>query len=328
MDRNLKINSQAPGKVILWGEYGVLVGGPAAVFSVDRYAKCSLDPCATSNTPAEWSIEATGVLNERIKASVEELAFSPKYQNHVIAHVIHELAESVDLVAFPKIAKAILDTSSFLTENKKIGIGSSAAICTATYAAFCKLAGVEPSLHGAFSIHKRFQNNQGSGADVAAAWHGGSFRFQSGNIDPIQMINSNLWKFFWSGRSSNTTTHISRFHSWLERSSSKPINNLIEVSKSLFECTNITKELKYYIEALRELDSNAMLGIYDGQHEQMHKLAKDSCVAYKPCGAGGGDIGAAVSDDIEALESFSEQALQIGFHEIKLNISERGIYVE
>ena len=32
----------APGKIVLWGEYAVLAGAPAAVMAIDRYASCAL----------------------------------------------------------------------------------------------------------------------------------------------------------------------------------------------------------------------------------------------------------------------------------------------
>ncbi len=329
MDRNTTIVSSAPGKVVLWGEYAVLDGSPAAVAAIDRYAKSRLI-IKSENHDAGWAIQSTGVTNLNLVETIEELSTNPLYQDHIISHILLELAKVIDWSMLEQNLFVQLDTTDFEENQKKLGIGSSAAICVSTYAAFCKLADIKPSLATALSIHQNLQNNTGSGLDISAAWYGGILKFQSGLSEPFKLLESGDWRFFYSGRPSKTQSQLVKFRSWLETSPVEPLSNLKSASSRLFECQSGSEIVKYmpaYADALRELDRRGNLGIYSSEHDIMHKLASETKVAYKPCGAGGGDLGAAISDDPEAMQRFSIKARAHGFTEMKFNISEHGVHV-
>ncbi|NIR97720.1 MAG: hypothetical protein GWN54_10245, partial [Gammaproteobacteria bacterium] len=89
---------------------------------------------------------------------------------------------------------------SFQDGGHKLGIGSSAAICTAVYGAFCELLGVGPSLTDALAVHRSLQSGSGSGIDVAAAYLGGSLRYQLRGerppaADPFHLPDDLLLRF-------------------------------------------------------------------------------------------------------------------------------------
>ncbi len=80
-----------------------------------------------------------------------------------------------------------------------------------------------------------------------------------------------------------------------------------------------------YTEQLQALDAAARLGIYSPAHRQLNRLAIDAEVVYKPCGAGGGDVGAAISDDEARLDRFAAAAANIGITMIPLEKAQHGV---
>ena len=60
----------------------------------------------------------------------------------------------------------------------------------------------------------------------------------------------------------------------------------------------------------------------------MKSLANQEGVLYKPSGAGGGDIGLAISTDLDALDRLVESAEKMGLKEIDAQIQDAGVRVE
>ena len=73
------------------------------------------------------------------------------------------------------------------------------------------------------------------------------------------------------------------------------------------------------------LDQAAILNIFTQEHARLGKLAAASGVLYKPCGAGGGDIGIAFADDPEGLANFRQQAAADGFLPLDLEMATHGV---
>lgn len=145
--------ARAPGKLVLSGAYAVLVGAPALVVGVDRYATARADL-----QPTFRSAEVEAALLEL----EEELG-----QNALIRHPF------VD-------AQALRQGSG--TESRKLGLGSSAAILVASLAVvLADLRGApaptEEIWRRALRAHARAQGG-GSGVDVDAATYGGVRVFQ------------------------------------------------------------------------------------------------------------------------------------------------------
>jgi phosphomevalonate kinase len=84
-----------------------------------------------------------------------------------------------------------------------------------------------------------------------------------------------------------------------------------------------------YIHALRKMDEAATIGIYSIEHQYVATAAQRHGVLYKPCGAGGGDLGVALSDDPSKLRLLTE-ALERdhnNFAIIELEIATHGLTV-
>ena len=216
------------------------------------------------------------------------------------------------------------DTSAFYSRGTKYGIGSSAAICTATCAALASWLGKPLQYDGALRAHRLLQGGQGSGIDVAAAFHGG-WCGSDRERRPLQPgPRTSDFQFVWSGHSARTTDHLRRFRAWQARADGGPLDALVQASEALFEHTSM-ESLSHYRLTLQNFDSAADLGIYSGSHRKLDELAMKSQVVYKPCGAGGGDIGVAFSRDPQALQHFSELAEQHSFQTLALEIADHGV---
>ncbi|MEZ5561286.1 MAG: hypothetical protein R3E86_22440 [Pseudomonadales bacterium] len=327
------IETMAPGKVILWGEYAVLLGAPALVMAVDRYAICHLNPEGRA-----WGFSAAGFAGaDHTLTRAQLLAAEPPEPgdvSYVPWHVLHGL-ETADL---PPGGRMHIDSRSFYQGSSKLGLGSSAAVSVAVYAAFCRLLNTDPDFRTALHIHHNLQGKLGSGIDIAAAFFGGLLRFQREGAtvnaghppyepEHWQLPSDLRMRFIWAGHPASTSDHVRRFQSWLARGDTRAVDALADCSRELFTSADLHASLVAYIDALKRLDDNAALGIYDASHKHLDHLAKDSGVIYKPCGAGGGDIGVAFGTDIEAIDGFVARAEAAGFAAVDLETASHGIQI-
>ena len=85
--------------------------------------------------------------------------------------------------------------------------------------------------------------------------------------------------------------------------------------------------MKDYIGALVQLDRDAQIGIFGPGHKAAMGLAERHGVLYKPCGAGGGDMGVAFSTEDGALSGFKRGVEERGLNVVKLEIEEDGVQV-
>jgi phosphomevalonate kinase len=83
-----------------------------------------------------------------------------------------------------------------------------------------------------------------------------------------------------------------------------------------------------YGNALQSFDSAHRIGVYSAGHDEMLRRAGKAGVAYKPCGAGGGDIGIALDTDADRLDAFAATAIDAGFVPLDLQMDNSGVTVE
>jgi len=312
---------RAPGKAVIWGEYAVLAGAPALVMAVNRFARVSIVPNGDG-----WRCRARG-FEGRVTISAESLLTADPGGAGAAAPLI-AAARALDLSHLPTGAEVELDTRAFYDKatGAKLGIGSSAAVCTAACAALATLAGREVTFADALAAHRCLQNTKGSGIDVAASFHGGLLHFQEGRASRTGWPANLDFRFVWTGVSASTPDRLSSFSAWRARSDGKLLAQLGDACSGLFERMDMER-LGEYVSRLRALDREARLGIYTEPHQRLHKLAISNQVVYKPCGAGGGDIGVAFADNEhnETLEAFAEAARKLSFHPLSLEIAPHGI---
>lgn len=210
----------------------------------------------------------------------------------------------------------------------KLGIGSSAAICTAASVAIAEFLDQPFTESLPLAAHRLLQGKAGSGLDVAAACHGGLIRFQSGQTSPAQWPESWVYQYFWVGQSAKTSAHLARFGDWRDSADTRALDELCQASESLFGDPQLSR-LADYVARLKAMDQTARLGIFSEPHERLHALANQAQVVYKPCGAGGGDIGIAVSDhpdQLNELIAVTQQDSQNTFLTLDLEIAAHGVH--
>ncbi len=173
----------APGKVMLAGEYAVLDGGLAVLVAVDRRARATLARAPVA--PSPFLVAARDVVAEKL---------------------------GVDAAA--PFARIDVDTNPLRDRDRKLGLGSSAAATVAAIGLACGLAGVtDPGvIRGlAHVAHARAQGRRGapgSGADIAAATHGGVIGFRAGAVEPVTLPTDLQLAFVWTGAPADTATLV------------------------------------------------------------------------------------------------------------------------
>ena len=312
----------APGKAVLWGEYAALTGAPAAVMALNARAQVHITP----SQDALWHFKTSGFESPNTACAPERLP-PPSDQNFCATVTTHwGLNCLADLSDRP--LNVFTGTDAFYHHKQKLGLGSSAAVCNAVYRALCELSGRMASVTEANEIHRAWQGKRGSGLDVACSWSGGTVILQNGQTQPLSLPEGLQWQLVWSGKSAETVSHIHRFNDWLSRGDIAPLNRLAKCCADLANGHLNLPALAAYIEALRQLDHEAGLNIFTQEHASLGNIASASGALYKPCGAGGGDIGIAFAESEAQIARFAAQAQAHGFQILDLEIAEHGTRVE
>ncbi len=314
------IQYRAPGKAVVWGEYAVLEGAPAMVMAVDRYASAKIEPGA-----GQWDLTSTGFDDEACLSGPALMQLAAEESEGVAGLVRAAIAALGDPVLPTSAARIHTDSHYFHQNGIKLGIGSSAAVCTATCAAIAEFLDRPFAEDQALTAHRLLQGKGGSGLDVAAACRGGMIRFQSGVSNAATWPADLHYRYFWVGHAAKTSAHLIRFSDWRKGGRRASLDALCQASEQLFHEMDLP-HLREYVSCLKNMDEVAGLGIFGEAHQQLHELAKQGQVVYKPCGAGGGDIGIAVSDKPSHLDQFIGLATRDSILTLDLEIAAHGVH--
>tara|TARA_R110002049_G_scaffold54869_34_gene152504 strand:+ start:1540 stop:2445 length:906 start_codon:yes stop_codon:yes gene_type:complete len=291
----------APGKIVLSGEYAVLGNAPAIAMAVNRRAVASI---VTTPQPSATDTQ-------------------------LLASVCQELGiERSEL-------NVLQDTDAFYSaqdrSGRKLGIGSSAALTVA----LCRLlapAEIEEGalLQVAHAAHRRFQGDAGSGVDIATSVTGGLLCYRREPVwrRSLAWPSGLHYKVLWSGVAASTVAKIDK----LQRQEHKDsVARLASVAETMADCwmsgngAAVLSAHVEYLAALRQFDSDHQLGVFAAGHDALCIAAETLGLAYKPCGAGGGDIGIALSNDTDILDQFVAQARAAGFLPLDLQLDPQGV---
>jgi phosphomevalonate kinase len=319
------IAASAPGKFVLSGEYAVLDGAAAICVAVDRRAVVTIETHGGDHSvvSAPGFSTATG----RFTAGDGRLTwlggggdfglFESVWNASRPAAIEGPLAISLDTMLFR-------DAGS----GRKIGLGSSAALTVAIATALASLGGADaaPAAHEA---HRQFQGGSGSGVDVACSIAGGviEYRMEDRRSTPVAWPDGLYCSVLWSGIATGTKGQLVRFG---DQPASPARDELCEASEAAAvalaggEAAEVLAELGRYTQALRRFDETHGLGIFAAGHAELVERAAGQGLVYKPCGAGGGDIGVALATSRASLASFEQTAAHSGFTRLELGIDPRG----
>ncbi len=327
--------SRAPGKLVLLGEYAVIDGAPALVAAVDRFVTATLtegstaDPCQLDAPellahPRTFTLGANGVTwtdetDERTALVSTALA----------------IALEDGLLNANQTIKLTLTNPQFFHDGHKLGIGSSAAATVALAKLLLPANQSIPAVHElAERIHCRFQGGQGSGIDIAASTWSDTIRFQRRRneapaVERIDWPASLHWLALWTGSSASTRgflTKVKRLQQTdpkrydacfgqLRALAQAGIQQLTERTVEAF-CRTVDR----YHDAMAALGDAANVDIVSAPHRALSALSRQCGAAYKPSGAGGGDIGVAFGS-VESIRALTKAASQHGFEALPMGFA-------
>lgn len=315
-EQRILATASAPGKVVLSGEYAVLVGAPAVCMAIDRRAHVTVE--ASDSEHHVVSRVARNSKPCRFKSSdgvIEWLDAGDDFS------LLEAVWESTGLAPTSNVSLQ-LDTSEFsdVATGNKTGIGSSAALTVALTAAFRELNSGEQNSNApelataAFDAHHKFQGGRGSGVDIATSVAGGLIEYVMNGRETHQLSwpEELAYALVWTGAPASTTQKLDR----LARSTPRPSRAALVYSARRLgkawrkgRADNILNEYHDYINVLREFSVDHDIGIFDAGHAELVLAARADGIVYKPCGAGGGDVGIVLADSAAAVESFLANAL-------------------
>ena len=292
--------ASAPGKVVLYGEYAVLDGAPAICMAIDRRARARVSDSDTdfhrvlapgfTEVEGRFRVDAGGIdwlQGERTFSLVDAVLRAVGFSS-----------------SDPLLIE--LDTSAFLdpVSGRKLGVGSSAALTVALLSALAASANV---LADAIDAHRRLQRGAGSGLDVATAIHGGLIEFcmHKRRISALDWPRGLNYRLVWSGIVSDTQGKLAQ----LREATAAPSRSALarsarKMASAWGSAAAVLGEYPAYIEQLRQFSVDHGLGIFDAGHEQLSQAAAAEGLIYKPCGAGGGDVGVLLGASAAQLDEF------------------------
>lgn len=252
----------APGKLMLLGEYAVLEGARAMVAAVSRRAYGTTNLAAPPPTP--------------VVAAALDLAESHRYAR---------LGESVTI-----------DTRSFQSGGIKLGLGSS-AVAALLAMALATESDDETTLQLAIEAHRRAAGGEGSGVDVAAAFHGGIIATarQPALVTPLPSRCAGLHlSILAAGNSASTTAFIGACRaapSWAQWV--RVLGALAGEGIEAWSQQDAPRVLSVFARAGRAMEGlgrDAGVPVVTPEIAAIMTAAEKRGAAAKPSGAGGGDV--------------------------------------
>lgn len=315
---------------MLLGEYGVLEGGPALLAAVDRRAYVSLEAAE------KYSVHAPGWLPEELFFELHPTTHRPIWGAPADGKRL-ALLDTV-LRSMPAVAKApvrfLLDSRALFDGDKKLGIGSSAALCVALIGAWSQHLGQTLDLADYQVTHFGFQGS-GSGADVAVCHQGGVIRFS--RLQPIETTHLPAGlklAFVWTGLSASTEALLQQLAQYGQEHPTLYFRIMATLQDAADWAMRQADRLDDWLAALAEFvlilkafAQQTGLPVFRSPHAELTALAERQGVIYKPMGAGGGDLGLVATDDADALRIFCAEVAARGLKVLELALASEGLKV-
>ena len=321
-----RITASAPGKVVLSGEYAVLNGAPAICLAVNRRAVVTIEETDDDH----HVVVAPGHVDEPRRFLVRAGVFGwldSSDEFELLEHVWRATG-----IRRRGGLSLCLDTSAFLDPVRgcKTGIGSSAALSVALAFALDALApGEFDPVSAAHEGHVSFQGGLGSGVDIATSAAGGLVEYvMKGRVTTRLPMPAGLEsRLLWSGSPASTGKKLEK----LSKHGPQPsIDALVFSSKRMASAwesgsaDEVLTRYREYISVLQEFSADHDLDVFAAGHDELTRLAAAAGLVYKPCGAGGGDIGILLADAAARADDFVAESLPEEFQALDLRLDERG----
>lgn len=295
-------SARAPGKIVLSGAYSVFEGAPALVASVDRYV------IARSDRSAD--------------------------------RITDEVACAIEAGVIP--GAAWFDASALRRGDRKLGLGSSAAILVASIAASLP-ARVESDedlqravFAPALAAHRAAQGG-GSGVDVAASVHGGVIRCTLAEKGALTVARHDLPPgavivVFSSPVAASTRDLLARVHDLASRDRAAYDHHIdraaagARAAAAAERTSELVSAVSDQIDALGALGAAAGAAILTDPVQDLRAPAAAEGAAFGPSGAGGGDIAIFIGNSSPSPD-FLARARALELDPLPLTIGVRGVHL-
>lgn len=292
-------------------------------------ATATVTPAGHIRWDSDLATDQLGLVST-VLAALHRDGLAPSAKIELDTHELH--AEQPD--AAPDAAQR--------TPPTKLGLGSSAALTVALAGALAAAAnGAALRTEDLLRTHRRLQDGHGSGIDVAAAVHGGLLRFTPGpqgpTVEAVTLPPALSWCCVWTGRPASTRDFLTRIAAWRAREPDRHdglMDLLAQTSAAGVDAVHqqdaaaFLSAVDSYAVLLSELGTASGADIVCAEHRALASIAETSGVSYKSCGAGGGDIGVALTTEPDRLDRFRELAQKAGFHPLALTVDPLGFSVQ
>jgi phosphomevalonate kinase len=204
-----------------------------------------------------------------------------------------------------------VDATDLFSGDKKLGLGSSAAVVVAALGvvaagrgADLEDDGVRRGLYDAARAAHAHVQSGGSGVDIAASVYGGVLRYEIDGPSAVRVARAELPKglhleTYWSGESVRTSDMRARVDALRSRDRDTFNARMRDLSVAARECSSAIAagDAPAFVEAaagseraLSALGQDADAPIVPPYARELARAAKEEGAAFCPSGAGGGDI--------------------------------------
>lgn len=336
---------KAPGKALLFGDYAVLEGAPALVAATDCVAEARFVPHAQPHyaceapqlgLTGEWGVDGEALVPAGNAAVPKGLALAALLLEH------HRRRHKLPYGTLH------CDTQAFYQGRHKLGLGSSAALTVAASAALRAACGEKTdadALDELAAVHAQAQGGAGSGVDVAAALLGGVVRYQLPDLPGSHGLRRRLavpagpapvhLVFVYTGRSAATPPYLTALFELKARSPRtywarlEPLASLSAAACEVWALGHTQALLPMvgaYADALGDLGEVIGMPIFSPAHRSIAEVVQSAGGAYKPSGAGGGDVGVAFCADARTAQKVRAQLRRKGHVDLPVQIAVGGVH--
>lgn len=342
-----RVEVVAPGKLLLIGEYAVLDGASALVMAVDRRVHVVVAPAA--KRPGRLHAPQLGIHREPmiIENGALRCPGRPHEDLGPTARMIPGIVRSLDRE--PDAIKDLdleIDSGELFESGGdspvKLGLGSSAAVGAALALAletWFEAGRPEPQaerlLQRWLPVYRSALGGSASGADLAASFRGGltEFRIAGGQARcrAMTLPERLCWRAVWVGHAARTPDFVGAYERWKHAAPEAARQfgaRLGQVAQRAVagwsDAAVLVEACAEYAELLVALGDAMDLQIMSAPHRRLAELGRDCGVVYKSCGAGGGDLGIALTTDPERLAAFEKGLSDCACVPLDLSVSNSG----
>lgn len=361
-----KLTIKTPGKLMVAGEYAVLEENyKSIVMAVDRYVYATIQSSDTNEVfLTDFNLNQLKWHYENKKVNIETIDPRTTFVQEAMGVALLYLEEKdIQPTSFTLTIRSELDDYE---SGLKYGLGSSAAVVTATISAILTMfLQTKPSKEVIFKlssiVHVSVQGS-GSGADIAASTYGGMIQYISFQanwlLQQLRIMNSitylvdQPWPFLtikklmlptklqlcvgWTGSPASTVSLVKKinemkrkddyFYNSFLEASTTAVSEIIDAMKTDNK-ERFLKGIKYNRKALAQLGKDTNVPIETPLLALLSDLATKWHGQGKLSGAGGGDCGIAFLPQKINKNDFYMIWEQKGIQVLDVNIAQEGTEV-